>query len=359
MDVGSDNFRFTLDDPEKKARTIRQPHCAELHINSLDRYTSVQFPGVVQPLVQLAADFLELAGAYNYSATDCVIQPPGRAMLYGYFNRLAITEMQLFVRIPTIVTGVNDTFLLKINPGGAGTPVTYQFTMPGGYYTPALLADAMQTIIRGASTNLANPGAFTVTPPSNPSTLPVSGLVQTGFIFKTNTTDTIVFDVLPAGSTYAQQYQLWKFYRLIGTNQLSFTGFPSNIPTPTLYTFSPNFLPTDYIDVVSKALTNYKDVKDSNSNEQSPQGVIARIYLTDNLVAGTTTVSMTDPNPLGSAPFAFTKKWANPNWSQWSPNQAINQLDFKLLDMWGETIFWTNTKACANTEWMMTIVASE
>jgi hypothetical protein len=354
MDVGADNFRFTLDDPEKKARTSRQPMCAELHINSLDRYNST--PTLSQTKVQLAADVLKLAGSYNYSSTDCVIQPPGRAMLYGYFDRIALTEMQLFVRIPTIVTGVNNTFFLTINPGGVGTPVTYQFTMPGGYYTPTLLASGMQTIIRAASTNLTTPNSFTVTAPSNPANIPASGLVQTGFILATGTSDTIVFNY-PA-ATDPLYINAFKFYRLIGTNQLSFTGFPSNIPTPTLYTFSPNFLPTDYIDIVSKALTNYKDVKDSNSNEQSVQGVIARIYLTDSITSGSTNTSLTDPNPLGSAPFSFTKRWIVPNYCQWSPNQTINQVDIKLLDMWGDPIFWTNTIACANTEWQMTVLAS-
>lgn len=358
MDVGSDNFRFTLDDPEKKARTIRQPMCAELHINSLDRFNSQ--PGIPQSLVQLAQDLTEPSGSYNYSSTDCVIQAKGRTMLYGYFNRLAISEMQVFLRVPTIVTGVNDIFYMTINPGGVGTPVTYLFTVPGGYYTPTLLAVALQTLIRNATTNLTTAASFTVTPPTTQGTVPGSGVIITGFIFATGTTDTIVFAPAPDGSTLAVQYAVWKFYRLIGTNQLSFTGYPGNIPTPVLLTFSPNWLPTDYIDVVSKALTNYKDVKDSNTNEQAVQGVLARIYLTDNSAnAAATSNSYTDPNCIGSAPVAFTKKWSVPNWCQWSPNQAIGQLDFKLLDMWGEPIYWTNTKACANTEWQMTLVASE
>ena len=357
MDVGETNFRFTLDDPEKVARTIRQPTCAELHINSLDRYNSA--PGVSQTQIQLTADLTKLAGSYNYSSTDCVIQAPGRAMLYGYFNRLAITEMQLFIRLPTIITGYNDTFFLKILPGGIGTATTYQFTMPGGYYTPVLLALAMQTIIRAATTVLTTPSAFTVSAPTNPTTAPATGLIQTGFILATGTTDTIVFNIPPNGSTDALIAQTFKFYKLIGTNQLSFTGFPSNIPTATLYTFSPNWLPTDYIDIVSKALTNYKDVKDSNSTEQAPQGVIARVYLSDNWASGTTGNSIMDPNPVGSTPFTLTKKWFIPNWCKWSPNQAINQIDFKLLDMWGDILPWTNTKACLNTEWEMTIVASE
>ena len=358
MDVGSDNFRFSLDDPEKKARTIRQPQCAELHVSSLDRYNST--PTTSQVLQQLSSDLTELAGVYNYSSTNCVIQAPGRSMLYGYFNRLAITEFQLFLRLPTIINGINNTFYMTINPGGVGTPVTYLFSVPPGFYTPSLLAVALQTFIRAASTNLTTSGSFTVTAPTTPATIPVSGAIQTGFNFNTNTSDTIVFAPPPGGLSLAAQLAVYKFYRIIGTNQLSFTGFPSNIPTPIAATFSPNWLPTDYIDIVSKALTNYKDVKDSNTNEQAPQGVIARIYLTDNAVnASATTTSFTDPNTIGAAPIIFTKKWAIPNWCQWSPNQAINQLDFKLLDMWGDPLYWTNASSCANTEWEMTIVASE
>lgn len=358
MDVGADNFRFTLDDPEKKSKAFRYPQSAELHVNSLDRYTST--PTQSQTLVQLASDVLKIPGSYNYSSTDCVIQAPGRSMLYGYFNRVAITEMQLFIRIPTIISGVNDQFVLSVSLTGASPFVSQTFTVPPGYYTPSLLAVALQTLIRANATILTTAASFTVTAPTTPATIPASGAIQTGFNFSTATSDTIKFDVPAGGSTRAAQLRVWKFYRLIGTNYLSFQGTPAFIPTATIATFSPNFLPTDYIDVVSKALTNYKDVKDSNTNEQAPQGVLARVYLTDNAVnAASTTTSYSDPNAVGGAPFSFTKKWSSPNWSQWSPNQAINQLDFQLLDMWGDILYWTNQTSCANTEWQMTIVASE
>ena len=358
MDVGETNFRFTLDDPEKKSRAFRYPQSAELHVSSLDRYNST--PTVSQPLVQLSSDLLQQAGSYNYSATDCVIQAPGRSMLYGYFNRVAISEMQMFIRIPTIILGINDQFVLSASLTGASPYVSQTFTVPPGFYTPTLLAVALQTLIRGTATILTTANSFLVTAPTTPATVPVSGAIQTGFNFSSGTTDTLKFAAPVGGSTVANQFRVWKFYRLVGTNYLSFVGTPAAIPTTTIATFSPNFLPTDYIDVVSKALTNYKDVKDSNTNEQAPQGVLARIYLTDNAVnAASTTTSFSDPNAVGGAPFAFTKKWSNPNWSQWSPNQAINQLDFKLLDMWGDTLYWTNQTSCANTEWQMTLIASE
>jgi hypothetical protein len=158
------------------------------------------------------------------------------------------------------------------------------------------------------------------------------------------------------------QKSVWKFYRLIGTNALSFTGLtPGAFPSANVATFSPNFLPTDYIDIVSKSLTNWKEVKDTNSSEQAPLGVLGRIYLTEavSAIQQPNSNGYPDPNALGSAPFAFTKKWATPNWSQWSPNQAIDKIDIQLLDMWGDVLYWTAANSCASTEWEMTLIASE
>jgi hypothetical protein len=117
---------------------------------------------------------------------------------------------------------------------------------------------------------------------------------------------------------------------------------------------APNLLPTDYVDVVSTALTNYKDAKDANSSVGSPGAVIARIWLTE----GTVNQSSTPEDPLyvGSAPLTVTKTWSNPNWSQWSPNQTINAVDIRLLDMYGDTLNWSSTNA---TEWSATLTLTE
>ena len=192
------------------------------------------------------------------------------------------------------------------------------------------------------------------------STVPVSGTIQTGFTLNTNTTDTINFAAPPTtGYTIASQKAVWKFYRIIGTTRLSFTGYPANIPTPVIVTGAPNWLPTDYIDIVSKTLTNYKDTKDTNTSEQAPLGVLGRIYLTDSFRTVISATGYCDPNCIGAAPITFTKKWSSPNWSQWSPNQAITSIDITLLDMWGDVIYWNNQTGCATTEWEMTLMASE
>lgn len=360
MDIGTENFRFTLDDPEKKSKAFRYPMSSELHVSSLDRFRSQA--GSTQVLSQLQQDILFTdSNAPNYSSSDCTIQTQ-RALMYGYFNRIAISEMQIFYRVPTVVTGVNDLFYVSNNPAGTGTPTAYLCTIPPGHYTAPLLAAAMQTVIQANVLNLTTAGSFTVLPPtgqSNNASPPASGTILTGFTFNTGTSDTITL-APPPSVTNDVKLRVWKCYRMIGATTQSFTGHPSNIPTSIVLTYNPNLLPTDYIDIVSKALTNYKDNKDANSSESSPLGVLGRVYLTDTVVnTATTTFGYLDPNVLGSGPLAFTKTWHNPNWSQWSPNQAVNAIDITLLDMWGQPLYYSNLKGCANTEWEMTLIASE
>jgi hypothetical protein len=110
------------------------------------------------------------------------------------------------------------------------------------------------------------------------------------------------------------------------------------------------------VDIVSQALTNYKDTKDANSSIQSPGSVLGRIWLNESWVNNQTASNgYPDPNLLGTAPLAITKTWINPNWSQWSPNQAINTVDITLLDMWGNPLYWTATSP---TEWSATLTVT-
>jgi hypothetical protein len=119
----------------------------------------------------------------------------------------------------------------------------------------------------------------------------------------------------------------------------------------------PNMLPTDYVDVSSQALTNYKDTKDANSSIQSPGSILGRIWLTENWISNQTGANgIPDPNLAGVTPINFCKTWISPNWSQWSPNQAINSVDITLLDMWGQPLFWTPTY---QTEWSATVTVTE
>jgi hypothetical protein len=117
---------------------------------------------------------------------------------------------------------------------------------------------------------------------------------------------------------------------------------------------APNLLPTDYVDIVSTALTNYKDAKDANSSVASPGAVMGRIWLTEGAV--NVSYNPVDPTNVGDSPITVTKSWSNPNWCQWSPNQTINAIDIRLLDMYGDTLPWSSVNA---TEWSATLTLTE
>ena len=379
MDVGADNFRFTLDDPEKRAVTIRQPKTSELHLDSLDRYLPSEFRSVIYSPLTLGLDVknqveAKVAGAIwqpssQSSTKDCLIQTK-RNLLYGYFSRIAPTQFSINYKVPTVVSGYND--ILYFNTLDGANQATGGVVIPQGYYTVASLAAALQTAIRGAvfvGTPPANwTTTFTVTAPQNPiSAAAPAADVLTGFTF-TATTGTFAFGYPGLGNPTDQEgtaATLSRAYRLIGANRALF-GFTPAISTtyqttaPVLVASAtggpPNLKPTDYIDIVSKTLSNYKDNKDDNSSLNAPGCVLGRVWLSEAQSASSIAQGWAQSSFQGSSPISFTKSWYNPNWSQWSPNQSVSSVDITLLDQWGEPLFWSSTY---NTEWSMTITASE
>ena len=342
MDVGAPNFRFQLDDPEAKATATRQPKTAELHLDSLDRYKVEDTPiptantsGADQTTAKLYGSIF--SSSPEPSTNNCVIQT-NRNLLYGYFSRVALTQFNLNYNVPTVVTGYNDKFSLVVS----GT--TFLYTIPQGYYNVVTLAAQLQTLIRTSS----GLGAATVTPPTNQTSTITTGVPQ-GFVFQSGSASTMTFNPGVTGQTAADANNYGRVWRMLGVNN-QFTA-------TTLRTGVPNLRPTDYVDIVSQALTNYKETKDANSSIQSPGSVIGRIWLNESWTNNQTASNgYPDPNLLGTAPLAITKTWISPNWSQWSPNQAINTVDITLLDMWGNSLFWSSTY---QTEWSATLTVTE
>jgi hypothetical protein len=355
MDVGADNFRFTLDDPEKKAQTFRYPKTAELHLDSLDRYLPGNLPGISAPVTP--QNFCKLIGpligaSTNNSTNNCQIQTK-RNLLYGYLSRVALTQFNLSWRVATVMAGYND--LLAVFNGATTTILT----IPPGYYTVSTLQQTLQTLLRTV-TGLSTLSISTIDTQTNP----VGAAVEVGWTITTNGSP-MAFS--STGYTEGQALQVGRAYRLIGVNRAAagFTpDYTTTAPNPIIITPStaftmgvPNFRYTDYVDIVSQTLTNYKDTKDANSAVGSPAGVIGRVWLTEYPLSGQTTGNAWPQDGMwGMGPMTFTKNWYSPNWSQWSPNQAVSSVDITLLDMFGIPLPWTSTY---NTEWSATVTVTE
>jgi len=360
MDVGADNFRFDLDTKNgltAPVQTWRPPATTELHIDSLDRYlpSMLQTNAVFQNFPN--QNVAKLAGPIllnsSLSGTNLNIQT-SRPLTYGYYGRVALTQFQLRYQQPTFKLGYNSGGTVITGPNPTSVTNVRAIVIPEGYYTYTTAAAALQTAMR-AYTELA---AATVTPPTAPGG---------GFTFNSGSGSVYMSFVWgQAGTSEAGQIIAGRFGRNLGFNRAVY-GYTPDINTSgqppgpfgsTMYLTAtggpPNFLPTDYVDIVSTSLTNYKDAKDTNTSLSAPTAVMGRIWL----IEGTSDVGTTptDDTTIGSAPISLVKNWSNPNWCAWSPNQTINSIDIKLLDMWGEVLPWTSTY---NTEWSATLTLTE
>ena len=362
MDVGADNFRFDLDTKnglKAAAQTSRQPATTELHLDSLDRY----LPSMLSPNTLFSSytsqNIAKLAGPLylptSLSGTNMTIQA-NRPLVYGYFGRIALTQMFFKYQQPTIVAGYNDVFSIAIASSPAG-PVTasVNITIAPGYYTVQQLAVELQNKIIISNPALAL--AFVLAPRA------AGNEYNDGFLVGTGNPAIYMAVIVAAGLSQSVMLQRLRCLRTLGFTR-PILGYPelntsAALPaSPTYWTEAagsgPNLLPTDYVDIVSTALTNYKDAKDANSSISSPGAVLGRIWLTEGVANNSN--DPTDPTQVGDSPITVTKTWFNPNWCQWSPNQTLNAIDIRLLDMYGETLDWTSTR---NVEWSATLTLTE
>lgn len=361
MDVGADNFRFDLDTKnglKGDAGTYRQPATTELHLDSLDRYLPSMFASNTLFAPYTSQTVAKLAGP-NYLPTTLsganMTISNGRPLVYGYFGRVALTQFMIRRSRPTVLTNSNDTFSIAIASSAAGPVVaSVNITLPQGYYTIPELAVELQNRMQSSSPFLAQ--SFVIAPGATGNEF------GGGFLIGTGNPLNYMAVIVPTGLSEATMIARLKALRLLGFTR-PILGFPNvntsaALATPTYYLEAlgspPNLLPTDYIDIVSTALTNYKDAKDANSSVGSPGAVLGRVWMVESA-----TNNSNDPAPLqniGSEPYTVMKTWTSPNWCQWSPNQTLNSLDIRLLDMWGDTINWASSTP---TEWSATLTFTE
>ena len=261
-----------------------------------------------------------------------------QALLFGYFTRLAITQLQFDWSVQTIMTGVNDTFV--INYGGTN----YEVKLDNGYYNPTTLAAEVETQLQAIGalaaftciwnplyqslqidSNVASPGGdfFFVTPSDGPLlSPPVSNQVLT------------------------------RTYRTLGVGNNN-TGITSP-PTNTQFLGTPKLIMTDYVDIVSRNLTKYQRVKDTDTAPLNNKSyLIARVYLCPPGQRVITDAS----GGLGDSPFFICVDYNTPKHIKWSPGEPVSQIDLQVLDQYGQLLPWDSVEA--PWEFQLTIVASE
>lgn len=262
-----------------------------------------------------------LVGQYRNLTPYCnnfTISSPG-ALIYGYINRIAVSQIQVQYNIPTICFNRNDRLALFSLATGVDL-----VQIPFGFYTPDELAATLTAL-------------FAATPALTPLNLNVQYNLKSGFTFTSQTNVDFAFPTpeLLLGSNISQNTinTILKTYKTFGINieNSEIAGLVTDVQISFEY---PNFMYTPYIDIYSDVLTNYQTVKDTNTSVEKPKGLVARIYLSG---VGNPQYT-TETSALGSTPFIMTADLNSPKIIQWSPDVAVPSIDFQLRDCYGDLI---------------------
>ena len=293
---------------EQSVVAQRPPSSAHLLVSSVDRYND-SFDRLLNP--KTSANWI-MNKPYN--------------LLYGYFTRLALTQLQFQWNLPTIIEGVNDQFDIFLDD------ILIQTTIAPGWYTLSELAEEIQDGIRAADGYLLG-WNFTVT------------VVNGSLVMQATVPMTI-----GVGQPGAEQQQVNKFMITAGlyVSESTVVGGLQTIVNgvaPMVY--------TKFIDICSQRLTQFQRVKDATTLVGNPNSdVIARVYPCPPNVL----LNNSQSGQLFAEPWVMTIDYNTPKHIRWSPDQAINNFDIQFKDEFGQIITW-NTRY--PTEYQMTFLASE
>jgi hypothetical protein len=274
-----------------------------------------------------------LIGQYLNLAPPCnnfSISSPG-ALIYGYLHKLIVSQIQMQYNIPT-VNLKNDIFIIALPVG----PTFVTLQIPYGFYPPADLAAALQSLIN-ANATLA------------PLNMTVTFDPRDGFTFTSVAGSNFYFPNPATVVGNASQIAIiYKTYRLLGLTLPN--SIANTVHTSSVY---PTFLYTPYIDIYSDILTNYQDVKDTTTATTKFKGLIARVYLT-----GTGDIQrIHNTTALGTEPFVMTADLNTPKIIQWTPDVAVPSIDIQLYDQYSELI--PGPTEGFSTEFQMTLLCLE
>jgi hypothetical protein len=247
----------------------------------------------------------------------------------GYFNRIGLTELRFPFSTPNINARNNKIVFLD------ASNVSFTITVPEGFYTPSELATELD----------------------NQLTTDISG--QTWAVTYEDTEAS--FQIVSNANFVVQPFNYGTkrtlrglFYMLNGQTLAPATTW---ISSPM-----PNMAYTQYVDVVSRTLTQFQTTKDNSTRDNQVTAIIARIYLNNYSSEG---VGQGDATAgiywSGCRPALVYRFYNVPKYSSWSPGQFIDQIDIQLLDDCGELLYYgaPGLAQFSNNDFQLTFHCSE
>jgi hypothetical protein len=234
-------------------------------------------------------------------------------LLQGQFKRIGISEIRFPFAIPN-VNARNNVMWLNLNGAGFAS-----ITVPEGFYTGATLATALTTAIAtaGVTVSFTADGKFSFA---------YAGVAPI-FTLAISPTDPTL--PIPQKNVSRSLLDLIGLYFIAdGTIQvvdIKATPFLTNVA---------DLKYTDYIDIVSKQLTNYQDSKDMSTQNLTPRSaVINRLYIENENSTNSPT------NIWGTYPFVIHRQYTQPKMMKWEGQKSVGQVDISLYDMYGEPLY--------------------
>lgn len=274
--------------------TLRVPATAYLMVDSFDRNQGGQYTDTTLVNIQPLNNF--------------TIQKR-QTFVSGFFNRIALTE----VRFPFVTPNINPLNNKIVFNDISGT--AYTITIPNGFYTPEELAAELNSQLTAAITvqtwtvafndELSN---FTVSSNSN-------------------------FQVLPFAYPSSIRTLKGLFYMM---------GFFAAPPGAVFSTIpGPNMQYTTYVDICSRSLCQFQQVKDNSTRESQAPALICRLYLNnftnECLGDGNTGAKLTWP---GCRQAMVHRLFPVPKQSAWQPGQFVDAVDIALFDDAGDPLYY-------------------
>lgn len=328
---------------EGEGVAIRYPAIAELEVDSRDRYPTGAF--ILDP-------------AQIKTSSD-ILFPARQSLLTGYFTRLGLSQVNLQWNTPNINDYNNEfRFTARYFDQSAVSTITstYIVSLDTGFHDQEELATNMAELM---GFNMFDP------PLTGFSTIFVPDNAQSEPNFNTDDWFVKVNDSSPLVSTFASTFmsslnfrferplsnappQERKFWITAERNWFTFApGF-----TRFEYAFSGNasLAYTEYIDIISDNLSKYSKVKDSMTRQfQGQTNVLARVFLVPYS-------SRQEKANYYSKPFYLAIDYTTMKNMRWSPGEYLNDFDLKLIDQYGELLYWDPDYG---TEYQLNLQVSE
>jgi hypothetical protein len=253
-------------------------------------------------------------------------------VLNGYFHRLALTQVQFFHNLPTIITGYNDTVAIA---SADGSSLLDYITIPQNWYTCDSLASAISPLF-GAIVS----GGSVV---ANPNTGVLTFSAPTGF------------SILPPDSSLIGTYT-----EVLGRSYQTTGIIPgAAVAAVDVYNLSggiPTMLPTRFVDICSPYLTKSQRVKDASTLITGQiTNILCRVYI----FAPSTRTPW--PPTLNSGldvdtPTCISIDFGSGKQLAWSEDEIISNFNIILTDEYGGLLPWAPEYGC---EYSFVLTASE